>query len=316
MSMKKQEISEFTKISKSTLSKTLRHCSGVDTETRHRILTENPVREYAPGQYAVYCILPDVPNFFWKEALRGLMDYPRPNEVPVKYNVYTKLGDTETVMIYLEEAKRLDVRVLIIAAILEPPVREMLEELVKDRLVIFLSEQEELVNSFYVGSDAYRDGYALGQRYVSEYKDRKLVMLSADGGRNIQLRLDGFRDAVRTGDEALLNRAKLLHVAHDELIFKRSASANLAAALAGETDDCCLYIPCGVPQLSVAVGKLRKRGLRMRCLCHDSQGTEEIISCNQNLYAQGAAAMEAACRFVLEGSYPPQKYIFIPSEIK
>lgn len=323
--MKKTESTEYSGISKSTLSKTLRHCGGVDTETRHRILLENPVRRYASGQYAVYCILPDVPKFFWKEALRGMMDHQLSKEVPVKYNVYTKLGDTETVMIYLEEAEWLDVRVIIIAAVLTEPLRKKLEELVEDRLIIFLSEQETLVNSFYVGSDAYQDGYSLGERYALEYAERKLICLSADGGRNIQLRLDGFRDAVRKADESLLHRGKMLQVHHDELIFKRSASASLASVLADEVDDCsdyCLYIPWGVPQLAVAVGKVRKGAEQILCLCHDNSTAHReqqlgmCISCNQDIYAQGRVAIQLANEFVRNGRYPAQKYSLVQSEIK
>ena len=321
MGVKKDPVTtEQSRISKSTLSKTLRHCGGVDTETRQRILRENPAREFAPGQYAVYCILPDIPNFFWKEAFHGMMDHQLSKEVPVKYNVYTKLGDTETVLLYLEEAKRLDVRVLIIAAVLEPAVREILEELVKERLVIFLSEQEELVNSFYVGSDAYQDGYTLGRKYGEVFSDRELIMLSTEREGNIRLRLQGFRDGVRSVDESLLQKGKVLQVAHDAMIFKRSASANLASMLAEhlkESSRYCLYIPWGVPQLPVAIGKLRKEENQILCLCHDGeQVNSAFISCNQDVYSQGKMAIQAANAFVLHGTYPKEKYQFVPSIIK
>ena len=323
--IKNSGITEQSRISKSTLSKTLRHCGGVDSETRHRILMENPVRKYSPGQYVVYCILPDVPNFFWKEAFRGMMDHQLGGEVPVKYNVYTKLGDTETVLLYLEEAKRLDVRVLIIAAILEPSVRRILEEMVQDKLVLFLSEQEDLTNSFYVGSDAYQDGYAMGLRYAEEMPERKLMILSAEGGRNIQLRLQGFQDAIKGVDEQLLHRGKLLQVTHDELIFKRSAAANLAAVLAETVDgssNYCLYIPWGIPQPQVALKKLRLGEDRILCLCHDAdytlreQARQTVISCSQDIYTQGKIAIQTANRFVQSRFYPEQKRIFVPSILK
>ena len=323
--IKNSGITEQSRISKSTLSKTLRHCGGVDSETRHRILMENPVRKYSPGQYAVYCILPDVPNFFWKEALRGMMDHQLGKEVPVKYNVYTKLGDTETVLLYLDEAKRLDVQVLIIAAVLEPPVRRILEEMVQDKLVLFLSEQEDLTNSFYVGSDAYQDGYAMGLRYAEEMPERQLMILSAEGGRNIQLRLQGFQDAIKGVDEQLLHRGKLLQVTHDELIFKRSAAANLAAVLAETVDgssNYCLYIPWGIPQPQVALKKLRLGEDRILCLCHDAdytlreQARQTVISCSQDIYTQGKIAIQTANRFVQSRFYPEQKRIFVPSILK
>lgn len=286
---------------------------------------ENPVRKYSPGQYAVYCILPDVPNFFWKEALRGMMDHQLGKEVPVKYNVYTKLGDTETVLLYLDEAKRLDVQVLIIAAVLEPPVRRILEEMVQDKLVLFLSEQEDLTNSFYVGSDAYQDGYAMGLRYAEEMPERQLMILSAEGGRNIQLRLQGFQDAIKGVDEQLLHRGKLLQVTHDELIFKRSAAANLAAVLAETVDgssNYCLYIPWGIPQPQVALKKLRLGEDRILCLCHDAdytlreQARQTVISCSQDIYTQGKIAIQTANRFVQSRFYPEQKRIFVPSILK
>lgn len=302
----------------------MRHCGGVDSVTRQRILSENPVRDYRQGQYAIYCILPDVPHYFWKDALRGMMENQLP-EVPTKYNVYTKLGDTEAVMVYLEEARCLKPQVLILAAVLTEGLLEKLTDLMENTMVILLSEQEKLVNSFYVGSDAFQDGFRMGELYCAQFRDRPLIYLSADGGRNIQLRLDGFRTAVGKRDPELLKRVKMLPVAYEEMIYKRCAPANLALALSQVMDPSvvyCLYIPWGVPQLPVAIGKVRKSGEPMICLTHDA-GTSQrhcasdyVISCNQDLYAQGKAAMQAANRFVRERMYPAKKYLFLPSEIK
>ncbi len=304
-------------VSKSTMSKVLRHCGGVDSETRRRILRENPGD--GAGVWDVYCILPDLPGAFWKEALRGLME-TAPEGVRVKYNVYTKLGDSEAVLTYLGEASRGRARAVIIAAVMDVPVREKLEAMSKNALVILLSEQEALVNGFYVGADAYGDGFRMGQLCAAEFSGYEPLILEAPGGRNIQLRLEGFRAALEQGNPALARRVRSLSVSQEKLVFSKTAAASLAMLLAEVVEpirDYVLYIPWGMPQLPLAVRKAEKRRGQFVCLCHDAgvRETPGIISCEQDLWTQGKTAMESALRYLREQCFPAEKYQFVPSKV-
>lgn len=63
-------------VSRSTVSKVLRHCFGVNTETRQRVLrAAKGINELRPtGTCSVYCIIPDMPSFFWQKMWRGIGD--------------------------------------------------------------------------------------------------------------------------------------------------------------------------------------------------------------------------------------------------
>ena len=67
-------LAERLGVSRATVSKAIRHCSGVDTATRERILREMHRSGVSPaaGVCDIYSILPDIPSFFWKELQHGL----------------------------------------------------------------------------------------------------------------------------------------------------------------------------------------------------------------------------------------------------
>ena len=109
-------------VSRSTVSKVLRHCFGVNTETRQRVLrAAKGINELRPtGTCSVYCIIPDMPSFFWQKMWRGIGDaitrHGPGAESVVKCNAYSRLHDEETVLSYLDEAEYMDARCVIIAA--------------------------------------------------------------------------------------------------------------------------------------------------------------------------------------------------------
>ena len=203
-----ESIANKLNVSKSTVSKVMRHCGGVDSDTRERILVESrSLKIEIKSDCDIYVIVPDVPQYFWKEMRKGITGNTFPDKTRVKINVYTKVRDEAAVLEYLNEAEHLNARVIIIAAHITPSIHKKLESITDSRLIILLSEYYELNNVFYIGADSYQDGYAMGQEYISHYSDKRLVLFSVKNNVNTTNRLQGFCQAIRKHQSILLENA-------------------------------------------------------------------------------------------------------------
>ena len=79
-----------SKYKKATLSRAIRHCSGVDSETRRQILASLSASSVGSNEICdVYVILPDVPQYFWKSAYHGICQMK--SQLRIKHNIYTSL---------------------------------------------------------------------------------------------------------------------------------------------------------------------------------------------------------------------------------
>ena len=314
-------------ISKSTVSKAMRHCSGVDSDTRQRILEEcRGINHQIHSECAIYAILPDVPHYFWKEVKNGIRDGEQ-ETAPVKYNIYTKTSDEATVLLYLDEAEKLNARSIIIASYITPKIHRRLEKMTEGRFVILLSEYYELKNSFFVGGNAYEDGYLMGKKYLVRYADRKLVLFSISNNFNVGKRLEGFCRAVEEECPQLIKDAVCIQMERKIIREQKLLPSKLAFLLtdaARDGQDFCIYSPMGMMQLPLGLNKAKLTD-RAVCLCHDCfteyqcnvKNLQEgfAVTCNQDIFGQGLAAIKAATEYVRFHTYPPQKEIYVPSYI-
>ncbi len=319
-----EAIAKKLNVSPSLVSRVLRHCSGVDSDTRHRILAE--AQNYAPiipeGEYPIYAIFPDTPRYFWEPMRRGFVNALSKNEIPFKTNIYTKVHDEAAILEYLNEAEQLNVRAVIIATYATPAILDKLKKMEPDRFILFLSEYGELPNTFYCGSDSYQEGYLMGQYYVSHFKDRKLMLLSLPEDSNYVKRMDGFLKAVSESDSEILNEVIRIKLERKILTNYKLIPSKLAPLLlesASEQDSYCLYSPGGIPQLPLAIAKARLTD-RMVLLCQDcypdDKSSCQIITCNQDCYTQGKTAALLATTFIRESLFPDRKKILVPSRIR
>ncbi len=316
-------------VSKATVSRALNHCSGVDSATRERILTA--AGDTAVPDCAIYSLLPDTPGFFWQEMRRGLGDQETAL-YPMKCSVYTRLRDDFAVCAYLRESVR--ARVLIISASITPSVRDILTSLLPGRLVLLLSEDDGiLTNGFYLGSDAAADGYAMGEVYARRLREHMPYLLTLPQGvnRNIDLRAAGFSHCLA---EAGLPVPRRVEIPPAFLTPSKTFPARMASLLTKTLSDqelpadkpCALYTTFGYAHLPLAVEKVRypdgKRfSARCTLLCHDAPLVDGkppdgvFAVCNQDVYAEGKQAMEAAHRYLTYSQYPAQKRIYVPTTI-
>ncbi len=347
-------LSDVLGVSRATVSKTIRHCSGVDSETRRRILrAAREVDALTPRvRCGIYCIFPDTPSFFWKELRRGIIAGISQNGLPkfadcmratppgdislsVKCNVYTHLRDEESVLAYLEEAEQMDARCIIIAAAVTEPIRVRLTQFCRraDRLVLLLSEYGHVPNAFYIGGDAYEDGAEMARRFLlchTKAPLNALFCLRVPGNDNVTRRIQGFCDTLPSGVIP-----QEIPLAPERLSETKTLPSYLAATLteafahgAQGNTSCALYVPLGLPGLMLA---LEKAGLaaRTHCFCHDrncqdiqkeptseKQTAAHIAAiCLQDVYMQGMTAIGCSAEYLRHGLYPCTKVTTVPSII-
>ena len=311
-------------VSKSTVSKVLNHCGGVDTELRRRILRS--AKAFAEDSTAdtctVYGILPDTPSFFWREMRRGLADGVKNEPHTCKCNIYSELHDEETVLSYLAEAERMNVQVIIIAASVTPAIHEKLTALRPGRLILLLSEYYALANAFYVGSDAYRDGQEMGRLFAASLRGGKPLLVSHTENYNVRERIRGFRDVLAAEAPSLYENITMLELDVEIFSARKLMPSHFAAQLSRRVssvreDVVGLYFPMGFLQLPLAVKKVKTEKtiycFGLDCLSEGERDSGVYIDCGQDVYLQGLTAMQAAVRFATCGEYPPQKRILVPS---
>lgn len=320
---KAKELANKLNVSTTTISRVIRHCGGVDSETRELILSESRHINYIPTSICpIYTILPDIPQYFWRNIGDSLNIGADKDIAPIRHNIYTKLWDEMSVLEYLNDAEHLNARVIIISALHTPAIQQKLREMASGRLILLLSEYQRISNCFYVGADSYADGYYLGEHYATHYADRKLVMFSLGHSMNTTKRTEGFRQALLDKNAALLDTCR--HVELESTIFKNfkllpSKIAGVLAKVTRANEPLCLYFSSGIPDLSLALAKA-KIPEQCVCLCHDyyKRNFESIpiISCNQDVQTQSRTAVKLATNFVKNNLYPDQKETYISSTLQ
>ncbi len=319
MKEKNEKIDGKQTFSDATVSRVLRHCGNVDADTRRQILFSHEHTEKEPYCACdIYVILPDTPRFFWGKLLHGLSRTKIDPAVCVKYNLYSGIRDEDVVLHYLAEAEALAPKVIILATNMTPGIEEKLKVLQQTSLIFLLSEYAALTNAFYFGSDNYADGYRMGEIFRDRYGDMTPIVLNVERNHNVTRRTEGFAAAL--GDRTVGTYSIPPEVAADIKLFPSKLAAMLAEWM-DEAQTYCLYIPFGSVYLS-RVLKKAKCGERLVFLDHDCNvgedgRTEQGIAASvvQDTFGQGAAAIQAAERYVLTGICPREKCTYIPSVI-
>lgn len=323
-----QDLAKKLKIGKATVSRAVRHCSGVDSETRQHILLEaRRAGVCIPASpCSIYCILPDTPHYFWNLMFRKMMEEMHNEQISVKYNIYTSIFDHETVLLYLDEAVQLGARVLILSASLSPAIREKLKEMQKNGVyVILLSEYGELADCVYVGANSFRDGEQIGRWFCQHYPQIHPIILSHYGCANAFPRIRGFMHAMEQFRPDYVHKVPVIALGEHDLSNPKTIPARLAALFSTIGKEySCVYMPFGNVHLPLSIMKAGWKTQLSVLLSHDcfteagpcSVYPGYTASCNQDIVCQVSTAMELA-RFYLRNPIFPsgQKFRFIPSKV-
>lgn len=314
-------IAKHLGISKSTVSKASRHCRGVDSETRLAVLDEiTKLNIQSKSECDIYQIFPDTPSYFWN-GISGSFDRGERN-ISIKYNVITKINDSEAVLNYIEEARKLKSKVIIITAIITDEIEKILRKMANDCLIIFLSERCDMINGFYIGCDAYTDGYRVGTAYLNRFSNHRVLIPTSNTNANVKRRIAGFKKALSDSGiaESIVQEIALdSFLMHDNKQFPSKFARILKEHTASDKDaQWCLYFPSGYYNIFTAISKAGLQG-HVVCMGHDipSDNIEaDAVICTQDIISQRKAAYDAAIQYLTTRMYPKSKHTFVPSVLR
>lgn len=318
--MKQQNLARISKASGksvSTVSKVLRGCGGVDSETREAVFCAAAgiaLAPYEPRQTDVYAVLPDNPKFFWHRAYDALRQEP----MPITLKIFSSIGKNENEYLltqYIEEAILANARVLILSAKLSESMRERLATLAKQMLIIQLCEYTPIPNTFFVGADGERDGWVLGMTIPATEDAVTIGILTGAVSRAGEQRIAGFLAAVPSAA-----RIFFLEKPTDIALYA-SHLARAVDALGVPLD----YLFCfdGITTAACdALYKLRNK-MNTRLLGFEYPPTAEkhmeagriAALAVQSPEEQMRTALALADRYLRRRVYPDRKYYYLPSQI-
>ena len=324
-----QNLANRLGLDRSTVSRAVRHCPGVDSRTRSLVLEEarrTGVRA-AAGPCSIYCILPDIPTYFWQTYYSELKESLNKANIPARFSSYSRIYDRETVLLYLDDVIQSGARVLILTIGLSETIRDKLLEMQRSGLyVILLSEYGELPNSAYVGADPYQDGELIGRWFCRHYPgETPLILDNVSGNDNVAQRIRGFLHSLEQFRPAVAKDAPVVKLTEGFFRNSKTLPAQYAALFNQvKKDYSCVYVPFGSICLPLSVLKTRKL-TKVRLLfghdCFTKAGADTLYpgftaSCNQNIGRQVSTAIGLAVSYLNEPVMPAQQsFHFIPSKV-
>ena len=325
-----QDLAKTLGIDRSTVSRAVRHCPGVDSKTRKLVL-EEAFRSGIHGpvdRCSVYCILPDTPTYFWQSYYRELKEAFGQTDISVRYSIYSKIYDSETVLLYLDYVKQSEAKVLIISAVLSPEITKKLEVMQNEGLyVILLSEYGVLPRSAYVGSNSYQDGEQIGWWFCQHYSQQTpLILNNISGNANVAQRISGFLHSLEQFSSIYAQRVPVIRLTVNDFRNSKTIPAKYAAMIASIKEEySCIYIPFGSIYLPLSIIKTNKL-MRVSVLfghdCFAKAGMYESVykgytaSCNQDIARQVKTAIDLAVLYLKDPVLPDrQLFHFISSKV-
>lgn len=325
-----QDLAKTLGIDRSTVSRAVRHCPGVDSKTRKMVL-EEAIRSGIHGpvdRCSVYCILPDTPTYFWQSYYRELKEAFGQTDISVRYSIYSKIYDSETVLLYLDYVKQSEAKVLIISAVLSPEITKKLEIMQNEGLyVILLSEYGILPRSAYVGSNSYQDGEQIGWWFCQRYSQQTpLILNNISGNANVAQRISGFLHSLEQFSSIYAQKVPVIRLTVNDFRNSKTIPAKYAAMIASIKEEySCIYIPFGSIYLPLSIIKTNKL-MRVSVLfghdCFTKAGMYESVykgytaSCNQDIARQVKTAIDLAVLYLKDPVLPDrQLFHFISSKI-
>lgn len=302
-------IAEKVGISRTAVSMAINHCPGVNDELRAVILDEASKHDVFGKprlDCRVYVIIPEIPTFFWKRLFGLLHSELKLHSVKAKFNIYSRLGNSEIVERYLDEADRMNVDVLIIAAKYEGLDRR-LEKLTKKCAVFSLCETVEANNVFYFGSNRSADGALLANHCLERLPEiNNYLLLGNDRERSESFGMI-MKNAGKRCFEASIGYERLAAAAAREIYSlyekHRFDSVICFDGFASKISISLKKCRIDVPIFGFELRKIEKRyGAPVSTVC-------------QNLELIANETAKAAAGFLNGRIYPESKRTYIESEL-
>ena len=316
-----EEIARRSGVSKSTVSRVLNNCPGVDGELREAVIAAvrddyaATAKNESPADVCV--VLPDNPKFFWHRINETLSSCEE--GLRIRTYVYSSLSKASVLCDYFERIEQSNVKAVIFAGYAEGEARARMEHLADTRLLIRLCEYDPMPNAFFVGANAYEDGRLLGERLVRQAQDahrRGVALIERGDSYNCRLREQGFLEAV--GDRLHVERV----AAPKDF---RLWSSHLARALSGIVDRFD-YVFCSEGVTVPSCGAIRKLrlGRRIGYFGFESPPSAEPYLESGEICAlmvqdpaeQARVALSLCKKYLEQHLYPDRKMTYISSKLK
>ena len=326
ITMKKVSIDDLAKesgISKTTISKAVNNCFGIDYETKKEVLQiaekfgYTRAKEETQTGVQLGIVLPDNPKYFWHLAYQGIKEESRNQGMSIKASVYNTLANEEEMLGCLEHVTEWNATILIVIAPNAENAIAKLTELAKKIPVILLTEFLDIENTFYVGADTYKDGCALGEIYLERYRNYKRILaFSTAETVAIQNRIKGFYDTVSKETVTDLHR---LVIPKNTKTFSSLIAREISTRYP-EGIDLILCADGVLPDVCLAVKKL-KPSHKMLCLGFENpESNRPYIEAGilgalirQDVELQARTAVRLAAEYVRTGCLPEKKVNFVGS---
>ncbi len=315
-----EEIARETNTTKSTVSKTLNHCSGVDYQLRERILKSAQTHITSDSSSVsrdIYIILPDNPKYFWANASSAISQYKK--KADIKLNLYSHISYSETIIdSYLDESEQCKSKVLIIVGMLTLNQIRRIEELSTNRLTILLSVANTVNNAFFVGADSFADGYKLAQTFLKHHPiTKRFLLITVNDSEYSKSRSAGF--VAGAGDVDVLS---LRLNAEKPALIPSITARELSELGIVETIDCVVSIDGVTHKIYNGINKLKLKKrpycIGFECSPADREllerGELRLLS-NQDIRTQMHLALDYATDFLQRSVFPDTKYSYIPSTL-
>ncbi len=305
-------------LSKTTVSKAINHCPGIDPETKSRVMRAACERGYRPRPHEARMglILPSVPRWFWGELRAELGDRAREAGIACASYVYSDMNSEVDAEACITRAIEDGLSVLILAVPDSAGIRRRLEEIAHRKLVLLIEEFLPVKNTFFIGEDSFTEGRRLARAYCEAHPEkREFAILQATELHTERMRIEGF---CKTLGE-LGRDCFLLPPPASESHAKGAAIARELSRLPSLPD--CIVCPSGnLTSVSLAVKKLRAAS-HIDCIGFDTKTGSEVSFAKgttvllQDLAGQARCAIACASDFLCHERFPAQKMLCIENRL-
>lgn len=315
--------SKGMKISKSTISKALNHCYGVNSDLRECILNDysHKATRKSVREVDIYVIVPETPRYFWRCKLPKVSD----PDIKVKYNIISRPGDTSVILHYLKEAETLDAKAIVLVSLGNPQVEKEIERLSQGRLIIYLNNLNETKNTFFIGPDPQGACRALAEVCQKHHPGSTLLLISSSKSTlspTFSKKISAFVDTI---EGKIPYDILSVPVNSKSSSFPAAVSRALAEYLEKERFGSVVCLDGYTSKVCSALRKLKNvTGHSALCFGFENDPQNEPFAESgilkaviySNFQEQINLAMKKAEDYVLNGNFPHSKYSYTQHYIK
>ena len=177
-----KKIAAYARVSETTVYRAVNNLAGVSAGTKKRVLAaaeQMGIRRVQKPrqQILVGAALPSNPNYFWGRALAALRETAQKHAVSVRFSLSNHLGDAEDVLHSIDYLLECAPSAYLIVPAVSEEISCKIQLCSTRAPVVFLNEQIDMEDAYFVGEDQNESGNMLASAYISEFPERKKLLV-------------------------------------------------------------------------------------------------------------------------------------------